>query len=43
MEEVYSSETSVNVYQTTLRYIPEDGIAYSYYLENIKSHIFPSV
>jgi hypothetical protein len=42
MEEVYSSETPVDVYQITLRDIPKDNILYSHYLENIKSHNSPT-
>jgi hypothetical protein len=32
MEAVYSSETSVNVYRTTWRHIPEDSIRSSFFL-----------
>jgi hypothetical protein len=38
MEAVSTSETSVNLYQTTRRNIPEDSHLHTRYLENLKSH-----
>jgi hypothetical protein len=40
MEAVMSSETSVNVYQTTWRNIPEDSRFRTRYHQNLKSHCF---
>jgi hypothetical protein len=38
MEAACSSETSVDIQRTTLRYIP-DGILHNYRCENLKSYI----
>jgi hypothetical protein len=40
MEAVSSSETSVNIYQTTRRNIPEDSHLHARRRENLKSHVF---
>jgi hypothetical protein len=40
MDAVSSSETFVTMYQTILRYIPEDGNLHSDRLENLKSYVF---
>jgi hypothetical protein len=37
MEALTCSETSVNFYHTSRRYIPEGGTCYSQYRENLKS------
>jgi hypothetical protein len=34
MEAVFASETSVNIYQTTRRHIPEDSTLHSHCCEN---------
>jgi hypothetical protein len=36
---VCCSETSVNLYQSTRHQIPDDGILYSYWRENLKSNL----
>jgi hypothetical protein len=38
MEEVNSSETSVSIYLTTRRYIPDDNHLHARRRENLKSH-----
>jgi hypothetical protein len=38
MDAVSTSETSVNVYQTTLPYNPEDSSLHTRRCENLKSH-----
>jgi hypothetical protein len=40
MEAASTSETSVNVYQTTRRNIPEDSYRHTRRRENLKSHGF---
>jgi hypothetical protein len=40
MEAASTSETSVNFYQTTRRYNPEDSHLHTRRRENLKSHIF---
>jgi hypothetical protein len=42
MEVASSSETSVNFYQTTRRYNPEDSHLHSRRRENLKSYLAPS-
>jgi hypothetical protein len=39
MEAVQTSETSVNLYQSTRRYNPEDGHLHSHRPENLKSYL----
>jgi hypothetical protein len=41
MEEVSTSEASVNFYQTTRRNIPEDSHLHTRRRENLKSHSIP--
>jgi hypothetical protein len=38
MEAARTSETSVNFYQTTQRYNPEDSLLHTRFRENLKSH-----
>jgi hypothetical protein len=38
MEAFYSSKTSVNIYQTARRHIPDDSNLHSRRRENFKSH-----
>jgi hypothetical protein len=40
MEAASTSETSVNFYQTTRRYNPEDSHLRTYRRENLKSYLF---
>jgi hypothetical protein len=40
METASTSETSVNVYQTTGRNTPEDSHLHTYRRENLKYHLF---
>jgi hypothetical protein len=43
MEAVSSSETSVNIYQTTRRDFPEDSHLHTRRRENLKSHLIYTV
>jgi hypothetical protein len=39
MDEIYSSETSIDFQRITRRYIPEDSTVHNYRFENLKSHM----
>jgi hypothetical protein len=38
METIFSSESSVDIQRTTLRYIPEDSTLHNQGCENLKSY-----
>jgi hypothetical protein len=42
MEAASTSETSVNFYQTTRRYNPEDSNLHTHCCENLKTYLIPT-